>query len=139
MTNRDCCRGCVHSTRVVEVYDPSSGLWSDASPMPPSAASVRGAYSGHNGVVASGCLHVFGGEHSGGVFAEHMVYDVFTDRWTVLADMPVPVHGMVGMHVDGEVWMHLIGGATGVGIAALSRIHQVYHPGSLRCSPLSSP
>eukprot|EP01052_Picozoa_sp_SAG31_P026605 SAG31_NODE_2424_length_5724_cov_35.068978_4_plen_581_part_00 len=124
-------------TRAVEIYDAATRQWRGGTPMPPSEASERGAYSGHNGVVANGCLHVFGGEHSDGVFPEHFVYDVFKDSWLELSDMQVPVHGMVGMHVDEGGWIHLTGGATGVGISGMSRIHQIYHPGSLRCSPAS--
>ena len=94
-------RGCwlagtgLSGTRVVEVYSIADGSWHSRSPMPPSESSEAGAYSGHNGVVAQGCLHTFGGEHSSGVFPEHLLYDPFTDEWSRLADMPVPVHGMV--------------------------------------------
>ena len=48
--------------------------------------------------------------------------------------MPVPVHGMVGMHVDERGWIHAIGGATQPAIGGMARIHQVYHPGELWCS-----
>ena len=43
--------------------------------------------------------------------------------------------GMVGMHVDAEGWIHVIGGATMTAIGGMSRIHQVYHPGELWCRP----
>ena len=80
-------------TRVVEVFDIATRSWSSRSPMPESEHSEAGAYSGHNGIVAQGCLHTFGGEHSGGVFPEHFAYDPYADEWTRLADLPVPVHG----------------------------------------------
>jgi hypothetical protein len=40
-------------------------------------------------------------------------------------DMPVPVHGMMGMHVDRGGWIHFAGGATEPAIGGMSRIHQV--------------
>jgi hypothetical protein len=39
--------------------------------------------------------------------------------------MPVPVHGMMGMHVDRGGWIHFAGGATEPAIGGMSRIHQV--------------
>jgi hypothetical protein len=64
-------------TRVVEVYTVATDTWTERTPMPPSEHSADGAYSGHNGIVVQGCLHTFGGEHSGGVFPEHFVYDPY--------------------------------------------------------------
>ena len=58
-----------------------------------------------------------------------------SDVWHRLADMPVPVHGMVGMHVDSRGWIHVIGGATEPAIGGMARLHQVYHPGELWCLP----
>jgi hypothetical protein len=75
--------------------------------------------------VAQGCLHTFGGKHSGGVFPEHLLYNPYSDMWTRLADVPISVHGMVGMTVDADGWLHLIGGATEPAIGGMSRVHQV--------------
>ena len=69
-------------TRVVEVYDVATNEWTERTSMPPSEHSVDGAYSGHNGIVVQGCLHTFGGEHSSGVFPEHLVYDPYTGEST---------------------------------------------------------
>ena len=114
-------------TNVLEMYDPLTREWSTMAPMP----TVR---SGHNGIAAYGCFHVFGGEgnsNPSGLFDNHEVYDPRTDEWTELAPMPTPVHGVTGMAlVDG--WIHLPGGGITDGGSSGSTIHQVYRP-VMRC------
>ena len=56
---------------------------------------------------------MFGGEHSGGVFPAHLVYDVWRDAWARLPDMPVPVHGVTGMWIDSAGWIHVRGSGRG--------------------------
>lgn len=107
-------------TEVFEVYDPRTRTWSSAAPMP----SKR---SGHNGVVADGCLHVWGGEYKDGMYAEHDVYDPASDTWTRLADMPIPVHGVTGAaFVDGLIFV--TGGGIAKGGSSGTRLNQVYRP-----------
>jgi N-acetylneuraminic acid mutarotase len=109
-------------TNVVEVFDPASGTWSSAAPMP----TVR---AGINGIAARGCIYVFGGEGNDadprGVFAENEVYNPKTDTWQSLEPLPTPVHGVTGAaYIDG--WIHLPGGGTARGGSSGSTIHQVF-------------
>ncbi len=112
-------------TDAVEVYDPAAGIWEQRAPM----LRPRG---GINGVVAAGCIHVFGGEGSpsdpGGVYPDHDVYDPFPDTWTHVGRMPVPVHGVTGgAFVNGLIY--LPGGGTSQGGSSGGRQHQVHWPG----------
>jgi N-acetylneuraminic acid mutarotase len=104
-------------TNVLEIYDPATNAWTAGPPMP----TVRG---GLNAVAANGCLHVFGGEGSGGVFAEHELYDPSAGSWLSLNPMPIPVHGVTGASfLDGLIY--LPGGGTEVGGSSGSTLHQV--------------
>lgn len=112
-------------TDALELFDPAKNSWTSQAPMP----TVRG---GLNAAVANGCLHVFGGEGSQGVFPQHEVYDPTTDTWHSLPPMPTPVHGVTGAAViDG--WIHLPGGGTAVGGSSGSTIHQVVQA-TMQCS-----
>lgn len=105
-------------TAAHEVFDPASGTWSVAAPM------LR-PRSGINGVVAEGCLHVWGGESGAGMFPDHDYYDPTADRWTRLADMPIPIHGVTGAaYLDGLI--HAAGGGTEVGGSSGSLLNQVF-------------
>jgi len=104
-------------TNMLEVFDPQTNTWTTRAPMP----TVRG---GLNAVAANGCIHVFGGEGSGGVFPQHEAYDPVTDTWFTFADMVTPVHGVTGAaFING--WIHLPGGGTEVGGSSGSTLHQV--------------
>lgn len=116
-------------TPVLEVYDPKSNAWTPKRPM-------SEARSGLNGIAVDGCFHTFGGEHPtagpSGVFPHHEVYDPKSDRWTRLADMPIPVHGVTGLaYANG--WIHLPGGGTEMGGSSGSTHHQVVRPG-MKCN-----
>ena len=109
-------------TNIVEVYDPATNSWSTGVPAP----TVR---SGINGIVALGCLYVFGGEGNPksdvGMFAEMEVFNPRTGAWRALAPIPVPVHGVTGAaFIDG--WIHLPGGGISIGGSSGSTIHQVF-------------
>jgi N-acetylneuraminic acid mutarotase len=104
-------------TATLEMYDPQTNTWTTKSPMP----TVRG---GLNAIAANGCLHVFGGEGSDGVFSQRELYNPVTDSWLSLDPMPTPVHGVTGAaFLDG--WIHLPGGGTEVGGSSGSTIHQI--------------
>jgi N-acetylneuraminic acid mutarotase len=111
-------------TDALEVFDPATNSWTTRASMP----TVRG---GLNAAVANGCLHLFGGEGSGGVFPQHEVYDPTTDTWKALPAMPRPVHGVTGAAVIDD-WIHLPGGGTAVGGSSGSTIHQVVQA-TMRC------
>ena len=107
-------------TAAHEVFDPDTGEWTVAAPMPQPR-------SGINGVLAGGCLHAWGGESAAGMFPDHDYYDPREDRWTSLDDMPLPVHGVTGSaFVDGLI--HAPGGGTEVGGSSGSLHNQVYRP-----------
>lgn len=111
-------------TNLVEIYDPATRKWS-------TGAEMLLARGGINGIVANGCLHIFGGEGNrsapNGMFPGHDVYNPATNSWTRLADMPIPVHGVTGAaFLNGLI--HLPGGATGQGGAGRSAMLQVYRP-----------
>ena len=111
-------------TDILEIFDTETNQWSEGARMP----IPRG---GVNGVVANGCLHIFGGEGNpndpSGMFSNHDVYNPVTDSWRQLPDMPIPVHGVTGGgFLDG--WIYLPGGATGRGGRGRSNLLQVYRP-----------
>jgi N-acetylneuraminic acid mutarotase len=114
-------------TDVVEVYDPATKKWSTASSMP-------GKRGGINGILARGCLHIFGGEGNrdaqNGMFPWHDVYDPFQDRWERQPDMPIPVHGVVGLAYQDNL-IFLPGGAKGQGGAGRSDLLQTYRPSQI--------
>ncbi len=115
-------------TAALEMYHPKTRRWTARRPM-------SEARSGLNGMAVNGCFHTFGGEHPkagpSGVFPHHEVYNPKTDRWTRLADIPIPVHGVTGLvYVNG--WIHLPGGGTRMGGGSGGTHHQVVRPG-MRC------
>jgi N-acetylneuraminic acid mutarotase len=109
-------------TNVLEVYDPASGVWSQAAPMPTTRAGI-------NGIAARGCFYVWGGEGNDadprGVFPQNEVYDPRTDSWQSLEPIPTPVHGVTGAaYLDG--WIDLPGGGISRGGNSGSTIHQAF-------------
>ena len=58
---------------------------------------------------------VVGGEDPSGVYAEVEAYDVAGQRWSTLAPLPVPRHGLAVENVGGQV-LALVGG-TRFGVA----------------------
>jgi N-acetylneuraminic acid mutarotase len=115
-------------TDSVDMFDPAAGTWS------PRARMLR-SRGGINGVAAYGCFYVWGGEGAAnepnGVFPDHDVYNPRTDRWTALARLPTPVHGVTGAaFFDGIIYIP--GGGTSQGGSSGSTIFQVYRP-DVRC------
>lgn len=108
----------------VEVYDPPTGRWVQR-------AALLKPRGGINGVVANGCMHVFGGEGSSsdpnGVYPDHDIYNPATDTWTRIGRLPIPVHGVTGA-VFANGLIHLPGGGTSQGGSSGSLHHQVYRP-----------
>jgi N-acetylneuraminic acid mutarotase len=111
-------------TAVLEVYDPATGRWSSAAPMPAPRAGVTA-------ITANGCLYVIGGEGNDadprGIFEQVEAYDPRTDTWATLTPMPIPTHGLTGAAlVDGRI--HVPGGAVTRGGDTGTTLHQVYTP-----------
>jgi hypothetical protein len=81
-----------------EVYDPSTGTWSDAAPLP--------LARDHMAVVAAdGKIHAIGGRIGGAVqrVAQHDIYDPATDTWTSAAPLPTPRSGLAGAYYRGLI------------------------------------
>ena len=111
-------------TDSLDMFDPATGMWS-------SRARMLRPRGGLNGVAAYGCFYTWGGEGTAtepnGVFPDHDVYNPKTDRWTALARLPTPVHGVTGAaFVDGIIYIP--GGGTSQGGSSGSTIFQVYRP-----------
>lgn len=89
-----------------ERYDPATQAWSTLAPLP----TPRGG--GGAGVV-DGRIIMVGGEGNDasprGVFEQTERYDPATGRWTTLAPMPVPRHGLGVVGYQGR--LHVLGGA----------------------------
>jgi N-acetylneuraminic acid mutarotase len=116
-------------TDVVEIYNPQTNEWRTGVPMPTRR-------SGHNGIMANGCLHIMGGEGNGegnvnGLYPQHELYNPQTQTWITVGEMPTPMHGVVGMaFING--WLHFPGGGDSQGGSSGSTLHQVYRP-ALSC------
>jgi len=112
-------------TNIVEVFDPSTNAWTEASAMPTARAGI-------NGIAVNGCLYVFGGEgnadNPSGVFDQTEVYNPASDTWQSLQSMPVPVHGVNGAAIiNGGIY--LPGGGTERGGSSGSTTLQVFGVG----------
>lgn len=69
-----------------EIYDPTTGKWSQSSPIP-------GPARDHMGIaVLDGKIHLFGGRTADVAdnLDRHDVYDPQTDQWTIAAPLPRP-------------------------------------------------
>jgi N-acetylneuraminic acid mutarotase len=108
----------------VEVYDPATDTWTQASDMP----RVRMT---HSSSVVAGKMYIIGGgdpERQPGdmTFSTVDVYDPATDIWTTAADFPNPRGEHTSTVVDGKIYA--IGGDIGPGAAPLSIVDE-YDPG----------
>ena len=94
------------NTDVVEEYDPATDSWGAVKARMPSARSAV-AWGVHGGRI-----YVAGGEFQDGrMFAAYRAveaYEPATNRWTVMAPMPIPRHGLAGGVVGNR--LHLVSG-----------------------------
>jgi N-acetylneuraminic acid mutarotase len=93
-------RGRVADTASVEVYDPASGAWTAAAPMP----------TARHGLVLlalEGRLYAIGG-YAGGMTGAVEVYDPATRAWRALPALPTP-RGFFGAMAHGGR-IHVFGG-----------------------------
>jgi len=101
------------NSAALDRYDPAANEWTSLAPMPT-------ARSGLGAAVLDGKIIVLGGEvnpaHPNRVFPQVELYDPSTDRWTSLADMPVPRHGIGAVAIGNRI--HVPGGAIFAGFGA---------------------
>ncbi|HEX8622308.1 MAG TPA: kelch repeat-containing protein [Allosphingosinicella sp.] len=113
---------------VVEIYDPKTRRWTRGAPLPAPRAGIMGAAVG-------GCMFVFGGEgeqgHVLGLTPNTYGYDPRANRWTMLPNLPIPVHGLKGSAVVGGR-IFLPGGGLTLGGDSPTNAMQVYRP-AMRC------
>ena len=112
--------------QTVEVYDPATDTWTQASDMP--RARVF-----HSASVVAGKMYIVGGAdpavHQPGddLPSTVDVYDPVTDTWTTAADFPNPRAEHTAAVVDGKIYT--IGGRhSGPGTAIFSIVEE-YDPG----------
>jgi len=88
----------------VFVYDPVDDSWTSRAPMP--AGTERG---GSGTAVVDGAVYVFGGIRGGSV-ATSSRYDLDTDTWEALPDLPNAVDHLIAGTIDGVIY--IVGGRT---------------------------
>jgi N-acetylneuraminic acid mutarotase len=107
---------------VVEEYDPQARQWVERPPLPTGRSGIAAAAVG-------GRVYVFGGEgnraHPQGMFDNVEAYDPGAQRWTVLAPMPNPRHGLGAAVVGSRIY--LPGGATVEGLGATA-LNEAFDP-----------
>ena len=86
----------------LEVYDPQTRKWAALAPMPTGR-------SGHAVAALGNCLYAFGGEGNrqspAGTFPQVEVYSVRTGKWSSLANMPTPRHGIAAATLSGKIYL----------------------------------
>ncbi|MFW9998387.1 MAG: Kelch repeat-containing protein [Candidatus Odinarchaeota archaeon] len=105
----------------VEVYNPATDTWAQASDMPRTRMV-------HSASVVDGKMYIIGGvDFIGGELPSTVdVYDPATDAWTTAADLPTTRSGHAAGVVDGRIYV--IGGFNGPGTPALSIVEE-FDPG----------
>lgn len=92
------------NTNVFHAFDVGTETWRELRPM-------LTARAGAAATVSSGRLFVFGGEGNPsspvGIFEETEAYDPVADRWTTLAPMPTPRHGLGAAPLQGRIYLPL--------------------------------
>jgi N-acetylneuraminic acid mutarotase len=100
-------------TDIVEVYDPATGSWSQAT-------SLLKPRAGMASVVSNGCFYAVGGEGNDadprGIFEENEMFNPRTNEWVRLQPMPLPTHGLTGAAAIGGS-VYIPGGAIARGVS----------------------
>ena len=116
------------NTPVHEIYDPSSGRWETAAPLPQPRRGPLGT-GGHAAAALDGVLYVFGGEwfsDGGGVYDQVWAWEAGRDAWEEVTRMPTPRHGLGALAHDGAIYT--IGGAAQRGAVDTSAAVEVFRP-----------
>lgn len=100
------------------MYDPATGKWETAAPLPR-------ARSGIAATVLKGALIVVGGESPSGTFDDVDAYDAKADSWQALASLPTARHGLGAATVAEQVFV-ISGGPTPGG--SCSAVNEIYEP-----------
>lgn len=81
-----------------EVYDPATGQWSEATPLPTPREHMPA-------VVYNGKIHVIGGRflEMTNNTGSHEVYDPKTDSWEEAASLPTPRSGTAGAVLENKI------------------------------------
>lgn len=92
-----------NETASVYVYDPGSDRWAALSPMPAKRSGMAAAF-------VNGRIYVFGGDngteaHQLPSHRDVFVYDVSSNEWTRLTDLPYGVHGTGAAVVRGKIYL----------------------------------
>jgi N-acetylneuraminic acid mutarotase len=84
---------------IVEVYDPATDTWTQASDMP-------GARRAHSASVVAGKMYIIGGNRVPGTPTPLIVdvYDPASDTWTTAARIPYPKWFHTAAVVDGKIY-----------------------------------
>ena len=103
----------------VERFNPSTGTWSAAAPMPTARRTMVVA-------VVNGRALVIGGERKpdGTAFAQNEEYDPLTNTWRTLKPLPTARHGAAGGVVNGVVYV--IGGATNASTTSVVAVNEAF-------------
>ena len=103
-----------------EEYNPSTRSWRARAPIPTARYRLASGKS-------NGRIQVFGGDGqcatAGTACAQNEEYDPSTDVWRSLAPMPTPRHSLLGVTMEGRVF--LAGGIRGG--AAFSNAHEAFY------------
>jgi hypothetical protein len=114
-----------HDTGEHDVFDPATGRWSLAAPIPTPRDHAAGA-------VVSGVLHVAGGRP--GDLAVHEAYDPRTNRWVRLAPLPLGRSAIGGANLLGR--FVVVGGEDAAETHVLREV-DAFDPGTGRWSRLA--
>ncbi len=101
-----------------EVFDPSTGEWVSAAPLPRARSGIAAA-------TLDGSLIVVGGESPSGTFDDVDAYDAGSDSWRTLEPLPTARHGLGAVVVSGRLFV-ISGGPRPGG--SYSSANEIYVP-----------
>jgi N-acetylneuraminic acid mutarotase len=112
--------GNLGNVPTVEVYDPSTDTWTQASDMPRNR-------SGHSASMVAGKMYIIGGGEPPLPLPDTVdVYDPTTDTWTMAANFPTPRGTHAAAVMDGRIYV--IGGNRSPAAPPLPIVEE-YDPG----------
>lgn len=106
-------------------YDLKEDRWSPLAPLPQGSGGLAAA-------ALNGRLYAFGGEwftrdpanRTGGVYGEAWMYDPGADRWTAIAPMKTPRHGLAAASIGDRIYA--VAGAARMGGAETSNLLEAW-------------